>query len=104
MSETKHTPTPWRADYSGPASRAVEGPGGELIALGAMQSEDGDTDEANVAFIVRACNAHDALVKALANLDAAACNLEPSPARAIENTFARAVKAARAAIAKARGE
>lgn len=71
MSEVNHTPTPWRVDHSiviDPTARTrrsewhifsnVTGP--DFIAGEASSQANGD-------FIVRACNAHEALVAALKN-------------------------------------
>jgi hypothetical protein len=63
----KHTPLPWRfGDNVGkrPTWEYVEGQDGQAICL-IGQTSDG---EANAAFIVRACNAHEDLVAALSEL------------------------------------
>ncbi len=49
-----HTPTPWQLSKRGEIERASTG-----TPVGV------DTDGKNAAFIVRACNAHEALVEAL---------------------------------------
>jgi hypothetical protein len=63
--KSKHTPTPWKEDHQG--GLYIEGKNGEYIAE--VESEGGREEQfANAAFIVRACNAHDALVEALQEL------------------------------------
>lgn len=58
MSTTQHTPTPWK--LTEPDRIEQEG-------FGMICTTRGDNWQApaNAAFIVRACNSHDALVKAL---------------------------------------
>lgn len=59
---TQHTPTPWKVDGMDVVSPS------EMIVVGCLQwcGEDrGGEGEANAAFIVKACNAHDELVAAL---------------------------------------
>ncbi len=70
---TPHTPTPWYADdngliYGEAANDQDEAPfiadviaSRECAAFGIMS----DTERANVAFIVRACNAHDEFIGGL---------------------------------------
>lgn len=72
MSEQKHTPTPWTV---GPANQkahedshaGIHGADGFIVA-----EVQADVEElpagANAAFIVKACNSHDALVEALKEL------------------------------------
>lgn len=64
-----HTPTPWTTGvfFTGDEDQRaiVSGPRGELIARSYFV---GDEPEANIAFIVQAVNAHDALVAALTGL------------------------------------
>jgi hypothetical protein len=66
MDRSKHTPTPWR--YGSPADAIVAGEresnaqdvmyyGGTLVAE--------SVDHSDREFIIRACNAHEQLVKAL---------------------------------------
>lgn len=95
--ETKHAPTPWRINghdiCSGPY--AVAGVYGTTGA-------DARTSEANAAFIVRACNAHEALVSALDECERIlyarhADTLSPGGREAL-----RAVNAARSALTLAR--
>ncbi len=68
-----HTPTPWYADdngliYGEPAKDQTEAPfvadviaDRECAAFGIMS----DTERGNIAFIVRACNAHDEFIGGL---------------------------------------
>lgn len=69
--EAKHTATPW-AVWSDPNGNIViRAENGDNIARPCEygdQSEFPFGHEHNAAFIVRACNAHDALVSALAEL------------------------------------
>lgn len=65
----EHTPTPWRIEV---VESSSSGDPVELIVCGTdweiAQIELGEEDNlcrANAAFIVKACNSHDALVKAL---------------------------------------
>ena len=53
----KHTPTPWHQYASGTMIHGADG-----YYIGVTQSK---TPEADAAFIVRAVNSHDALVKSL---------------------------------------
>lgn len=63
--ETKHTPTPW--DMTGDSKAIVSFYDNHLHEIAKMigQTEYGWSKKANAAFIVRAVNAHDALVEAL---------------------------------------
>ena len=54
----QHTPTPWRLGRWG---TSIVGPAGDVIALEGPHA----APEHDLAFIVRAVNAHDALVEAL---------------------------------------
>jgi hypothetical protein len=76
----KHTPTPWRICTNAQFSSEVETADGSLsIALAhakghdllpdAYEAPEDDVSDANAAFIVRACNAHDDLVAALEAVD-----------------------------------
>lgn len=82
---TQHTKTPWYVTSINDVDRrnyqvySIHAPiydaGGRKIdsirictELGFPGSVGGDTGQANAAFIVRACNSHDALVKALADI------------------------------------
>lgn len=69
--ETKHTPTPWDYGYQGgkygKGELLITGDKGEEYSalVGQIHTIDPKEAEANAAFIVRACNAHDELVAAL---------------------------------------
>jgi len=61
-----HTPTPFQVRFNGIVAPAIlfhQTPQGEQRIAEIYQG--GDEGEANAAFIVRACNAHEALVDAL---------------------------------------
>jgi hypothetical protein len=103
-----HTPTPWRVangvDIQGPPDThaldytSVAGGRGRLLGIA----------EANAHFIVRACNAHAGLVAALQALadkvDATSdCDHKRQRCEDI-GCIGAEVRAARAALAKARGE
>lgn len=66
-----HTPTPWRVGYTGRCIiKEVPGlsdsdDGYTVAVLTAHSLLPNSEAKANAAFIVRACNSHDALVKAL---------------------------------------
>lgn len=77
--ETKHTPTPWEAvnhSWCTTGIYAVDKAEGGTIAVLDIQAEaDEETQPelerwmaANAEFIVRACNAHDQLAKALLDI------------------------------------
>lgn len=66
----KHTPTPWTVNFKGSADIVADF-GGNDIAIATIDGPKDKTHhliheehQANAAFIVRACNAHDALVGA----------------------------------------
>jgi hypothetical protein len=61
---TQHTPTPWRRQPRH-NSLIIAGPSGEQIALVRALTSDCPQGQANLAFIVRACNSHAQLVEAL---------------------------------------
>jgi hypothetical protein len=74
MSETqKRTPTPWRASRARKSSNfgayvafvQTSDPPSVLAKVSGGPTDDREVAEANAAFIVRAVNAHDDLVKAL---------------------------------------
>lgn len=74
MSETKHTPTPWQAAEAerpnGCPTTVIErcngkyGDGSDEYFIAECFGPD---EKANAAFIVKACNAHDDLVKVLSS-------------------------------------
>ena len=61
----KHTETPWESEPGDGDNEAylVTGPGGCLIAVVNDEGQPQD-NEANAAFIVKACNLHEELVEA----------------------------------------
>lgn len=60
-----HTPTPYTIELDTNPITIVDG-NGEVVAY--CGHSDIPANQRNAAFIVRACNAHDALVKAARNL------------------------------------
>lgn len=70
MNTAKHTPTPWRYSFN-PSGKFEIGTNKEYVALtipyGMVNQpiEYYPREEANAEFIVRACNAHEELLKAL---------------------------------------
>lgn len=116
MSNTKHTPTPWRAsNNTGPKmqsysqSSCIAGTGANSLQLVAGCFNDiGGPEVAagNAAFIVRACNSHEQLVAALRNLIAASdaystVHAPDSDDAARMVRYAEAFNNARAALAAA---
>jgi len=63
---TKHTPTPWTCDTQAIYQPPL-GPGRGPVMLASSPTRYPERD-ANMAFIVTACNAHEALVAALEGL------------------------------------
>ena len=63
---SEHTPTPWAVGAR--AFLRVETSDGKTVATTGSDSDLRDQWEANAAFIVKAVNAHDALVEALEDL------------------------------------
>ena len=61
-----HTPTPWHLGVK-EAHHCVYAANGDLICDASPFGKD-DTTKTDAAFIVRACNSHDALVAALDEL------------------------------------
>lgn len=61
MPNTKHTPTPWNVEGRGNAKARCFIEAGEFRIVECVTRDH----DANAAFIVRACNAHDDLVAAL---------------------------------------
>jgi type IV secretory pathway VirB10-like protein len=115
MSETqKHTPTPWRASKARKSSNfgayvafvQTVDPASVLAKVSGGPTDDREVAEANAAFIVRAVNAHDDLVKALGELaDAIEEDQSSDPDMPSHGDTAlrleRAVEGARAALSKA---
>lgn len=67
MTETKHTPTPWFRICDGTEIRARQNDGYRIVASTdtvylSTQADRGPEDDANAAFIILACNAHDDLL------------------------------------------
>jgi hypothetical protein len=67
-----HTPTPWKTGTKYP-TRVIGGNSDTsmIVAGTALPVDEGspnETEIANAAFIVRACNSHEALVRELRNL------------------------------------
>lgn len=66
---TKHTPTPWNVNGGmRPGIKTVYADSGSICEMTNSQAHSDAEQEANAAFIVRACNNHDELVSALENL------------------------------------
>ena len=109
-----HTSTPWKCrNQRGPIREAID-IGGEQLTCTAYGMDPQHT-EANASFIVRACNAHDALVAALEDAaeqmerDAAKIDGEWGACREIEEIerdgdLPDALVKARAALKLAKGE
>ena len=67
---SSHTPTPWRrerlTDHEGAGFKLVSSKNGRQCVAAVLLDDAGASEvEANDAFIVRACNSHDALVASL---------------------------------------
>ena len=62
--KAQHTPTPWNLN-----GRHIDAEKGNKLIV-SLRSEHDAENLANAAFIVRACNSHDALVEALENAKA----------------------------------
>lgn len=108
-----HTPTPWRytidLSLADEASAIVTAPDGSTVAIVVANGDAALSAAANAAFIVRACNSHDALVEALAETTEALKEArrylslgDRDAMRAYTETGEVQTKA-RAAIAKAEG-
>ena len=68
QTEQKHTPTPWaikRTEDWATLSVSIVDSDGQEVATITPRGSTPDEMEANAAFIVTACNSHDALVEAL---------------------------------------
>ena len=91
-----HSPLPWVFDEI--TGDVVAGEEEMLIHRSPEDNDDRDEElAANSAFIVRACNAHDDLVAALAALEALVTARDEEPSMLTDAEWS----AARAAIAKA---
>lgn len=94
----KHTPTPWVYDPDCHGLFQVEG------GIDGKQVADINTDEVNAAFIVRACNAHEELVKALKAIAPFVKGMELAQTnRAAQEKAKRAAQMVIVALAKAEG-
>ncbi len=105
MNEPKHTPTPWRITGYGIIG-GIEDGSGQTVAQAQerpsrKRSEPDHERLANAAFIVRACNAHDALVEALVEIREKASSASAWNA---EGALAACEALAESALALARGE
>jgi len=104
---TKHTETPWVADgrlicrTDNHMNEIADICGFDDAHPDRMVEKNIDEDEANAAFIVRACNAHDELVAALEALESAHLFFKFS---GIGDAESEAIDLAVAALAKAKGE
>ena len=71
MSETKHTPLPWKQSQMDP--RHVDTLGGRMCIDCSQSGASRYVDAANAAFIARACNVHDDLLAALKDAQQELC-------------------------------
>jgi hypothetical protein len=100
---TEHTPTPWAVEDTGCGIEIVSGNFVVAEILPADGKDPTDQDRANAAFIVRACNAHDELVRALeAIAECATPDFDDAGFQRRARIDLQNI--ARAAIRKARGE
>jgi hypothetical protein len=100
MSESKHTPLPWKMRQLGKTRCVIEGPGEDCCI--AMMTRwlppfDAAEQKANADFIVKACNAHDELVEALR----AMIVLENERDWPMNQQWGQAILTAQAVLAKA---
>jgi hypothetical protein len=61
MKRPQRTPTPWRADRQPNGKFLIVSAEGIIAHVGDLSHDAGPNVEGNAAFIVRACNAYDAL-------------------------------------------
>lgn len=102
MTTQKHTPTPYKLDHYCKTSITDTSEEGTIASCSSptIGFKDESINEANAAFIVRACNAHEELVQVLEDLlkaedvDFNDTNIHPS------SINGRAIRA----LAKAKGE
>jgi len=94
-SKGNRTPTPWYVNGSLIAPTRT----GKRFAIAEIFRDNVQTAKANAAFIVRACNSHAALVKALR-----ACQTALSLDSDMEEDFAPEIKRATAALRLAEGQ
>lgn len=98
--EAKHTATPWRKELLGDGTVNVFGSDGYVCD---MRSDD-ERAHADADLIVRACNAHDDLVKALEDAQSELQGILLTCSKADEEgAVTSAIKDIRAALAKATG-
>ena len=106
MTASKHTPGPWRVDDPRGGSVYVTT---SAMHIARMESDNARTDSDNAKFIVRACNAHDALLAALRDLVAVQFNdqryieAEMLDGESHNECMNRLADAARAELSKAEG-
>ena len=106
MTNAKHTPGPWQG-YMENKTAYIESKADQKIiaSCGITTSPE---SKANAAFIVRACNSHDALVEALEALEARALEMRklinPKTWSDLESMATVEIINARAALALAKGE
>lgn len=99
---TKHTPGPWVVEQQADTTPVITYQARDIAVI---ETAHGDS-KANAAFIVRACNAHDDLLAALAKCVDALLNVPVVGGiydQQHSDTHMRATLDARAAIAKATG-
>ena len=103
MKTQTHTPTPWIAEgYAGGPYEIWPAPGNARLTRIARTQDVTPEDQANAAFIVRACNSHDAL---LAALEHCAQKLEDEDIRnGLADMTSAELEEAHDTIAKAKGE
>ncbi|MBZ5673735.1 MAG: hypothetical protein LAP61_05755 [Acidobacteriia bacterium] len=101
-----HTPTPWLIEPPSMGFSQITGANGELVfglaAGGPSEKQPDAVCEANAALIVRAVNSHAELLEALENLVADMTSSAELKLYISEDD--ETIKAARIAIAKARGD
>jgi hypothetical protein len=67
---TEHSTLPWEAgNHSAIAGRIFDALGDDVASCRFAAHENPELAQANAAFIVKACNAHDELIKALREID-----------------------------------
>jgi hypothetical protein len=106
MTKSQHTPTPWKYEYIDRNRAIISAPKGanhvyclfgEFVGPPDFEKEtqaiackiSAEEAAANATFIVRACNAHDALVEALEALaDEAFRNMAGGKGHLIDNAYA----------------
>lgn len=96
----KHTPTPWITQQIENHIQIMRGHEYGYTGIGQTYHTDLETNKANAAFIVRACNSHDALVEALEGLLAD----DGTASSQNINKVLKAREKARTALALAKGE